>query len=80
MFFHVFSHLLANVVLPPIVEIDELDAGIEVGCGNLVEIVYEDVVAPLVFHHTAGLTVNRRVPQIGEIMADYNITVEVDDL
>ena len=62
MFFHVFGHLLSNVVFPPVVEIDELDAGIEVGCGNLVEIVYEDVVSPLVFHYTAGITVNRRVP------------------
>lgn len=80
MFFHVFGHFLANVVFPPVVEIDELDAGIEVGRGNLVEIVYEDVVSPLIFHHTAGITVNRRVPQIGEIMADDDITVKVDDL
>ena len=62
MFFHVFGHLLANVVFPPVVEIDELDAGIEVGRGHLVEIVYEDIVSPLVFHHAAGITVNRRVP------------------
>jgi len=62
MFFHVFGHLLSNVVFPPVVEIDELDAGIEVGRGHLVEIVYEDVVSPLVFHYTAGITVNRRIP------------------
>lgn len=80
MLFQIGDHLLSDIVLPPVVEVDEQDTGIEIGCGNLVTVVYEDVIAPLVFHHPTGITVKGRVPQLGKVMAYDDITVEIDHL
>jgi hypothetical protein len=76
-FFQVVGHFLANIILPPVVEVYEQHTGIEIRSSNLIEVMYEDIIASLVLHHATGIAVKRGVPEVGEVVPNDDVTIKV---